>query len=364
MIEPEVHVRVVGTLGLLTLNRPSALNALTHEMVTTMRAALDDWATRDDVLAVAVAGEGDRGLCAGGDIVSLHAEATSGGGAGAAAFFRDEYRLNAAIARYPKPYVAVMDGIVLGGGVGISAHGSHRIVTERSRIGMPETGIGFLPDVGGTWLLSRAPGELGTHLALTGTMIGAADAIAVQLADAFVPHEHLAELIAALARLDPTARGGVTAAVDRAIAEHSQPVGEPPLAADRAWIDEAYAGDDAIVMIERMRASGHEAALAAAGVLVTRSPTAIAVTLAVLRRSARAGSLEEALALEYRAALRALASPDFAEGVRAQLIDKDRAPRWRPRTLSDLDPATVEAALAPLSEAERQRFGTTEWEAA
>lgn len=361
--EPELLVEVRGSLGLLTLNRPKALNALTHGMVVMMRAALDEWAVRDDVLAVAVVGAGERGLCAGGDIVSLYDEAVSGGGAAAAAFWSDEYRLNALIARYPKPYVALMDGIVLGGGVGISAHGSHRVVTERSKIGMPETGIGFVPDVGGTWLLAHAPGELGTHLALTGTMIGAADAIAVGLADVHVPSRSLGELIAALELLDQASESDAAAAVEATIAEFAEPAGAAALLDERGWIDEAYAGDDVASMIDRMRASGHEAALAAAGALASRSPSALTVTLSLLRRSARAGSLDEALALEFRAALRALASPDFAEGVRAQVIDKDRSPRWSPPTLAGVDPAAAEAALAPLDEHERQRFGTDEWEA-
>ena len=360
--EPEVIVEVRGSLGLLTLNRPRALNALTHGMVVMLRAALDEWAGRDDVRAIAIVGAGERGLCAGGDIVGLHAEARSGGGAGAGAFWRDEYALNARIAAYPKPYVALMDGIVLGGGVGVSAHGSHRIVTERSRVGMPETGIGFVPDVGGSWLLAHAPGELGTHLALSGAMVGAGDAIAVGLADLHVPSTRLPEVVAALEVLDPSEQPA--AAVDATLAEYAEPAPAAPLLAERAWIDAAYAGDDVAVMIERMRASGTEAALAAADALAQRSPLALATTLALLRRSARAGSLEAALALEFRAALRALAAPDFAEGVRAQVIDKDRSPRWSPPTLAEVDPAQVEAALAPLTDAERVRFGTSEWEAA
>jgi enoyl-CoA hydratase len=353
-----VHER--GSLGLLTLNRPKALNALTHGMVTAMRAALDEWATRPDIVAVAVVGAGDRGLCAGGDIVSLYEQATTGTGKAAAAFFSDEYRLNALIARYPKPYVAIMDGIVLGGGVGISAHGSHRIVTERSRIGMPETGIGFIPDVGGTWLLSRAPGELGTHLALTGHTVGAADAIELGLADTCVPSARTGDLLDALARLEP----GSAAAVSSVIAQFAEPAGHVGLDADRAWIDEAYAGDDAAAIIDRMRASGIEAALAAANTIASRSPSAISLTLAALRRSAHSRSLEDSLALEFRIALRCIAAPDFAEGVRAQVIDKDRSPHWSPPTVAEVDPEAVEAAFAPLDEAERQRFGTTEWEAA
>lgn len=355
--EPELLVEVRGRLGLLTLNRPAALNALTHGMVVMMRAALDEWAARDDIVAVAVVGAGERGLCAGGDIVALYRDATSDGGAASAAFWSDEYRLNAAIARYPKPYVALMHGIVLGGGVGISAHGSHRIVTERSRIGMPETGIGFLPDVGGTWLLSHAPGELGTHLALTGSMVGAGDAILLGLADRFVPSEHLPALLAALEHADGAP--DVDAAIDR----FAGPAPEAPLLAERAWIDAAYAGDEATVMIERMRASGIDAAIAAADAIAAKSPTGVAVTLAALRRSARAGSLEAALALEFRAALRSLAAPDFAEGVRAQVIDKDRSPRWSPATLAEVDADRVDAYFGPLAAEERERFRTTEWEA-
>lgn len=355
--EPELLVEVRGRLGVLTLNRPAALNALTHGMVVMMRAALDEWAARDDVAAVAVVGAGERGLCSGGDIVALYRDATAHGGAASAAFWSDEYRLNATIARYPKPYIALMHGIVLGGGVGISAHGSHRIVTERSKVGMPETGIGFLPDVGGTWLLSRAPGELGTHLALTGSMAGAGDAIAVGLADRFVPSERLPALLAAL-----ELAGGATD-VDAAIDRFAEPAPEAPLLAERAWIDAAYAGDEATAAIDRMRASGIETALAAADAIAARSPTAVAVTFAALRRSARAESLEAALALEFRAALRSLAAPDFAEGVRAQVIDKDRSPRWSPATLDEVDADRVDAYFAPLTVEERERFSTTEWEA-
>lgn len=351
--QPELLVEVRGRLGLLTLNRPAALNALTHGMVLGMRAALDEWAGRDDIATVAVVGAGDRGLCAGGDIVSLYREATAHGGAASAAFWRDEYRLNALIARYPKPYVAIMHGIVLGGGIGISAHGSHRIVTERSQLGMPETGIGFLPDVGGTWLLAHAPGELGTHLALTATMIGGGDAIAVGLADRFVPSEQLPALLAALE----------TESADEAVDRVAEPAPDASLLAERAWIDAAYAGDDAAAAIDRIRASGIPAAVAAADAIAAKSPTAVAVTLAALRRSARLASLEEALALEFRAALRSLAAPDFAEGVRAQVIDKDRAPRWIPATLDEVDADRVARYFAPLGHDELERFSTTEWEA-
>ncbi len=197
MTEEHVVVRTEGRTGVVTLNRPKALNALTHDMVGTIAAALDRWEHDPEVATVVITGAGERGLCAGGDIRSIYEDARTGGKA-SAAFWRDEYRLNARIARYPKPYVAVMDGIVMGGGVGVSAHGSVRIVTERSKVAMPETGIGFVPDVGGTYLLALAPGELGTHLALTGAVVGARDALLCGLADHFVPADELPAFLAAL----------------------------------------------------------------------------------------------------------------------------------------------------------------------
>ena len=346
-------VEVRGRLGLITLNRPRALNALTHGMVGTIRAALDVWALDDAVSTVAIVGAGDRGLCAGGDIVSLYRDATTGGGAASAAFWRDEYRLNALIARYPKPFVAIMDGVVLGGGIGLSAHGSHRVVTERSKIGMPETAIGFVPDVGGTWLLSRAPGELGTHLALTAAIIGAGDAIAVGLADSFVASERLGSLVSALE----------SANADEAIAAHCDAPPSSKLIAERRWIDAAYAGDDVGTILERLRSTHVAAAGTAAESIAAKSPTALAITLAALRRAAKLGSLEEVLAQEYRVSLRALRSPDFAEGVRAQVIDKDRSPRWSPRTGAEVDVDLVAASFAPLTRDEEAALDTSEWTA-
>ncbi|MBM4569359.1 enoyl-CoA hydratase/isomerase family protein, partial [Rhodococcus hoagii] len=197
IVEPEVLVERVGALGRITLNRPKAINALNHAMVRSMAAALLEWADDDAVDAVLLTGAGERGLCAGGDIVSIYHDARDGG-SGSKDFWRDEYVLNAAIARYRKPYVAIMDGIVMGGGVGVSAHGNVRVVTERSTIGMPEVGIGFVPDVGGTYLLSRAPGELGTHVALTTARMSAGDAIACGFADHFVPSDRVGEFEQAL----------------------------------------------------------------------------------------------------------------------------------------------------------------------
>ncbi|MFD4542849.1 enoyl-CoA hydratase/isomerase family protein [Streptomyces bauhiniae] len=338
--EAPVRVHTIGRAAHLTLNRPKALNALNHDMVRRVDAALTEWERDPTVKTVVVTGAGERGLCAGGDIRAVHDDARDGDGTASAEFWRDEYRLNARIARYPKPYVAVMDGIVMGGGVGISAHGSVRIVTERSRIAMPETGIGFVPDVGGTYLLSRAPGELGTHLALTGAQIGAGDALLCGLADHYVPSDALPELVADLDALE----------VKEVLARHGRPAPEGELADRREWIDACYAADTVEEIIARLREHRAPEAKAAADTLLTRSPTALKVTLAALRRARRLGSLEEVLDQEYRVSCAALSTPDLVEGVRAQIIDKDRSPRWSPASLTEV--TDVERFFAPLGERE------------
>lgn len=333
----EVLVRREGFVGHLILNRPRAINALTRSMVGTLQRVLDDWADDDAVRAVLLSGSGDRGLCAGGDIVAIHT-AVRAGGDEARGFWTEEYRLDAAIARYPKPFVSLMDGLVLGGGVGLSAHSAVRVVTERTRIGMPEVSIGFFPDVGGTFLLSRAPGELGTHLALTGGTATGADAIRLGLADHFVPSERLPELVAALATVP------VEGALDAvAIAP---PASE--LAAQRDWIDTAYSGDDPVAIVRRLSESEEAAARAAADTIRTKSPTSVAVTLAALRRAAALPSLEAVLDQDLRIALHFTRGSEMLEGIRAQVIDKDRAPRWSPASLDEVDPAEVARYFDPV----------------
>ncbi|MFF0742754.1 enoyl-CoA hydratase/isomerase family protein [Streptomyces sp. NPDC004111] len=334
--DDHVLLRTEGRSGLLTLNRPQALNALTPAMVRRVDEALTAWEHDPAVESVVLTGAGPRGLCAGGDIRAIYEDARAGGGA-SAAFWRDEYRLNARIARYPKPYVALMDGIVMGGGVGLSAHGSVRIVTERSRIAMPETGIGFVPDVGGTYLLALAPGELGTHLALTGARIGAADALLCGLADHFVPAADLPRL------LDDLAAHPVHEALRRHVRQ--PPPGELP--ALREWIDDCYAAGTAEEIVARLRGHGAPAAQTAADTLLTKSPTAVKVTLAALRLARRPGPLERVLEREYRISCAALASPDLIEGIRAQVVDKDRTPRWSPATLAEVTDADVARWFAP-----------------
>lgn len=329
--EDLVLVQRRGQLGHLILNRPKAINALTRPMVQTIARALDEWEADDSVASVLISGAGERGLCAGGDIVSMYHDALAGGGE-TTEFWAEEYALNARIARYPKPYLAFMDGVVLGGGIGISAHGAFRVVTERTRFGMPEVGIGFVPDVGGSYLLSRAPGQLGTHLAMTGGMGSGADAIALGFADHFVPSDRLSELAANLESVS----------VEQAIASFAT---EPPpsaLLAQHPWIDECYLGDDASAIVARLQTSGIGEAQEAASVILTKSPTGVSVALESLRRACGLDTLEEVLDQEYRVSTRFIEGTEIVEGIRAQVIDKDRTPRWSPASLAEVSRSEVE----------------------
>lgn len=345
--EPEVLVEQRGGLGLITLNRPKAINALNHAMTLTITERLRAWVDDDSVRTVAINGAGERGLCAGGDIVAIHHDAKeqqAAGHVGSAAdsatgkFWRDEYILNALIGRYPKPYVAVMDGIVMGGGVGLSAHGSHRIVTERSKVGMPEVGIGFIPDVGGTYLLSRAPGELGTHIALTTARLAAGDAVATGLADYYVPAEQIPALLTTLE----------TEAADIAIAKFAAEAPESALLAQRDWIDACYSSDSVAEIVSRLQAHESPEANKAATDVLGKSPVALQVTLRSLRSAKGTGSLEAVLNEEYRVSIASLASHDLVEGIRAQVVDKDRNPQWSAATLSDVTTAQVDGYFAEL----------------
>ncbi|GAA5068216.1 enoyl-CoA hydratase/isomerase family protein [Nocardia callitridis] len=352
MSEPEVLVERRDGVGLITLNRPKAINALNHPMALTITEALREWAVDDGVRTVAVTGAGERGLCAGGDIVAIHSDASasvaSAGGAAAEAdsatgrFWRDEYILNALIGEYPKPYVVVMDGIVMGGGVGLSGHGSHRIVTERSKIGMPEVGIGFIPDVGGTYLLSRTPGEIGTHVALTTARMSAGDAIAAGFADYFVPSEQIPALLETLR----------TESADVAIAKFATAAPESGLVAARSWIDSCYSADTVEEIVDRLRAHDAQEANEAAEAILGKSPVALKVTLRSLRAARALSSLEAVLNEEYRVSIASLSSHDLVEGIRAQVIDKDRAPKWVPPTLPEATDDLVEAYFAELGDRE------------
>jgi enoyl-CoA hydratase len=325
-----------GRLGKITLNRPQALNALTHAMCVAMHAQLRAWAIDDGVKAILIRGAGDRAFCAGGDIRRLYDEGKAGGQY-PYEFYRDEYRLNAYIKAYPKPYVALMDGIVMGGGVGFSVHGTHRVVTERITFAMPETGIGLFPDVGGSFFLSRCPGMTGRYLALTGARIKAADALHVGVGDAYVPSAKLGELETALA----------DGPVEAAIAGVSGDAGVAPLVPHRAAIDRCFAGNSVESIIAACEADESEFARQAAAVMRTKSPTSMKITLRQVTEG-RALDFKDCMRMEYRMACACMAGYDFYEGVRAAVIDKDQKPQWNPPTLEAVSHVQVDGYFADL----------------
>ncbi|KAA9108267.1 enoyl-CoA hydratase/isomerase family protein [Microbacterium rhizomatis] len=336
-----VLARAHGALGHLTLDRPEAINALDLGMVLDLARALDAWAVDSDVEIIVLDGAGDRGLCAGGDVRGLYRQIASGDVAATATFFRAEYALNAQIDEYPKPLVALADGITMGGGIGLAGHAAIRVVTERSKLAMPETRIGFTPDVGGTWLLGRAPGRLGEYLGLTGASMDAADAIHCGFADYFVPAAHLDGLREALqTRADPSSPTEIVLLFD-------ETAGSSSLEAARPWIDDAFSAGTVAEIIARLRARAEPEAIATADLLATSSPTALTITLEAVRRARALPDLRAALEQEYRLVMWfGQTQPDLLEGIRAQLVDKDRNPRWRPATLDDLAPDLVAAAFS------------------
>jgi enoyl-CoA hydratase/carnithine racemase len=335
----DIRSHVDHGVGFLTLNRPKAINSLNQSMVEGLRAVLTAWECDDAVSAVVLSGAGERGLCAGGDVVAIYHSARADG-AQARRFWYDEYLMNGQIGRFPKTYVALMDGIVMGGGVGVGAHANTRVVTETTKMAMPEVGIGFIPDVGGAYLLSRAPGSLGLHAALTGAPFSGADAIALGFADHYVPHDQLDALRHAIA----------SDGVESALAAHAV---EPPaseLAAQRDWIDHCYAGDTVADIVASLRDHDAGPANDAANLIATRSPIALSVTLEAVRRAAALATLEDVLAQDYRVSSASLRSHDLVEGIRAQLVDKDRNPKWSPASLAQVSAADVEAYFAPVDD--------------
>ena len=331
----DVLVRHERALRRITLNRPQALNAITLDMAVTMTALLRSWASDPAVGAVLLDGAGERAFCAGGDIRALYDAAKSKDPL-PEQFWSTEYKLNVLIARYPKPLIAIMDGVVMGGGVGLASHAAHRVVTERSAVAMPEVGIGFFPDVGVSFLLARAPGYVGSHLALTGDRIGAADAIYAGLADIHIPAARLAEIPAALA--DSRTADDVRAR----LVELSVPPAPGRLPAARRWIDHCHGADDVEGIVERLRNCAAEGARAALEAMHKASPTSLKITLQNLRSAAAFKRVEECFRQDYRIALACVAGHDFIEGIRATIVDKDRNPVWRPDRLENVTAAIVE----------------------
>jgi enoyl-CoA hydratase len=328
-----------GAAGVVTLNRPQALNAVTHGMVRALRAQLDAWAHDDAVTRVIVTGAGGKAFSAGGDIRHLDELGRAGRQDEMLAFWRDEYPLNAAIKAYRKPYVALIDGIVMGGGVGVSVHGSHRVAGGRFAFAMPEVGIGFFPDVGATWFLPRLPGELGAYCALTGERFNAADGLAAGLATHRVASARFPELIEALTGTVP---------VDAVLGAFAEPAGDGPIVAHKRDIDRLFAHVRVEEILAALDAESNDWAQKTAAIIRTKSPTSLKIALAQVRRGAHS-DFAECMRTEFRIVSRIVEGTDFYEGVRAVIVDKDNAPQWRPRSLAEVDEAAVERYFAPLA---------------
>jgi enoyl-CoA hydratase len=342
--EPDLIARREGAVGVIRLNRPKTINAVTLEMFRDVDRALDQFEADPAVGLILLEGAGDRGLCAGGDIRALYEDSKVKGDLGKI-LWREEYILNARIAKFAKPYVAFMDGIVMGGGVGLSAHGRYRVVTERTKLAMPEVGLGFFPDVGGTFLLSRSPGEIGTYFGLTGQTMNGPDAVYARFADAVVASGKLAALRETLVNL----RAGVTATeVKAAIDGFATGETSGPVAAMQPQIDRWFAFDRMQDIVAALQRDGSELAQSTLKTLNEKSPRGMVVALRLLRLARDSSSLEQCLVREYRAALEVFASDDFREGVRAAVIDKDRNPRWSPPRISDVTPEMVAPYFAEI----------------
>jgi enoyl-CoA hydratase len=332
-----------GALGLITLDRPKALNALTRDMCLAVKAQLARWAADEAVKTAVIRGTGERAFCAGGDIRALY-ESGKTGTPYAPDFYRDEYRLNAAIKHFPKPYVALLGGIVMGGGVGVSVHGSHRVADETATFAMPETGIGLFPDVGGSWFLPRMPGEIGMYLALTGERLKTVDCLYAGVATHFVPGSQTEALISALES------GTEPDLVLRSFAEEP---GDPPLAANREGIDRIFSEGSVDGILAALDADESDWGRNTAATIRKKSPTSLKIAFRQLREGQNL-SFDDCMRMEFRMVNRVIAGHDFYEGVRATIMEKDNAPNWRPADLSGVRDADVDAYFAPLGKQELQ----------
>lgn len=331
-----------GSLATVLLNRPKALNALTHEMAVALDAKLREWAGDEGVRAIVVRGAGERAFCAGGDIVKLYNEGRAGGRY-PYDFYHDEYRTNALIHHFPKPFISFLDGIVMGGGCGVSIPGSHRIATGNVMFAMPETGIGLFPDVGGSYFLSRCPGHVGEYLALTGARLKAADCIYAGVADWHVPAERLDDLAAAL----DTAGLKDFEHASKVISGFAVDAGDAPLAAARDDIDRHFSLGSVEEIVASLETDGGEWAAKQASIIRSKSPTSSKVALRQVREGA-SKDFRGCMQMEWRMVNRIIAGHDFYEGTRATVIDKDQTPKWQPATLEEVSQADVDAYFAPL----------------
>ncbi len=350
-----VELTVTGAVGVITLNRPKALNALDQPMCLAIDAALKVWAKDDSIAAVLIRGAGDRAFCSGGDVRTVREDGIAwkhgqSEGRIVTDFFRDEYRVNRRIKTFPKPYLALIDGITMGGGVGLSVHGAYRIATERTLIAMPETGIGLFPDVGTSYVLPRLPGEIGTYLALTGARVKTADAFALGLATHVVSHENIVDLTGAITT--DTRRF-----TDDIIADYAIDPGVPQLLPQRAVIDACFSFDRAEDILATLDADGGVFAIETAATIRAMSPTSVKLALKEMRRG-RTLDFDNCLLMEYRLSQSVLAGRDFYEGVRAQLVDKDRKPKWHPAALDAVDDSAIDSRII-VSEGGTEGFDTT-----
>lgn len=338
----DIDIRKEGKAGRITLNRADALNAMTYDMCMAISDALDTWKRDDEVHLIIIDAVGERAFCAGGDIAELYQTGTNGDFEYGRKFWADEYRVNAKIKSFPKPYVAIMDGIVMGGGVGIAVHGSHRVVTENTLFAMPECGIGLVPDVGGNLPLSRAPGHIGEYLAATGARLKAGDCIEAGIADCFIPVEKLPALIETLCETaDPLV-----------LEDWAQAIEPETLARDRAAIDRHFLKEDAVLIVQSLEEDDSEWAATAAKLMRRNCPLSVACAVDIVRQARELKTLEEILRLEYRFTYRSMSHGDFLEGIRAQIIDKDRNPKWRPERLEEVDRALKTEMLSSLQDQE------------
>lgn len=341
----EVLVETRGRLGLITLNRPKALNALSGSMIEIIEPALAAWAKDEGIDAVLIRGAGGKAFCAGGDVRAI---ATGGNSPEMrrlkAGYFAAEYRLNYHIHTFGKPFIAVIDGITMGGGCGLSLHGSHVVATERTMLAMPETVLGLFPDVGATWFLNQLKGEMGVYLGLSGVRLRADDLAALGLAQHIVPSDRTEALIDALASgpLDTTT-------IDAVLARHAVPVGNPVVAPRQAEIDALFAGATIEAIAGALAGASQDWAQEALATIRRASPTSLKVTLRQLR-DGRKLELAEMFRIEYRLAVRCTVGHDFPEGVRAILIDKDNAPRWQPDRLDAVDAALLDSYFGPFAD--------------
>lgn len=334
-----------GGVGFITLNRPKALNALTLPMIRALGSQLAAWQEDTRIHAVVIRGAGERAFCAGGDVRAVW-QAGKDGDPLTEVFFREEYRLNRLIHSFAKPYVALIDGITMGGGVGVSVHGSHRVVGDRTLLAMPEVGIGLFPDVGGTYFLPRLPGRLGLFLALTGWRLSAADAIFCGLATDYLPSERMAALADAFAEVD-WASDDAEALVDRAIARFKTEPAASELAAHRDLIAQCFSARSVEAILAALDAAGDDWTAKVAAIIRKQSPTSLKVTYAQVEKGASL-DFDAAMVQEYRLSQAFMAGRDFYEGIRALLVDKDNQPKWSPASLAEVTQSMVEDHFRPL----------------